>query len=293
MISDWQGYPKHTLTLAGKPCFVIAPVIPAPGKPWVWRTSFPDYHPEVDLELLHNGWHVAHMDCVDLLGSDPALDLMDVFYDHLRSKWALAATPAFEAISRGGLHAYRYAARHPGRIACIYADTPVMDLKSWPRKRADARPQWQDALKSYGFASEAAAMAYRGNPLDLLPAIARAKIPLRHVISLNDQVVPPEENTLAARRHLHALGHEMELVIVEEGDACDGHHFPLPEAVASARFIMRHTCPVSFPSCEGSVSAAPAPRGSGGRGGLPGPPADILLAATGMRLETRARNGMG
>jgi hypothetical protein len=28
----------------------------APGKPWVWRTSFPDFHAEVDLELVKGGF---------------------------------------------------------------------------------------------------------------------------------------------------------------------------------------------------------------------------------------------
>lgn len=241
-VSDWQGYRKTSFTLQDHPAFIVEPRIAAPGRPWVWRTSFPDFHAEVDLELLHNGWHVAYIDCVDMLGSDPALDLMDQFYDELRAKWELGPKPALEGVSRGGLHAYRYAARHPQRIACIYADTPVMDLKSWPGKQPQAAQQWKDALKYYGFPSDAEALAYKGNPLDLLSAIARAKLPLRHVISLNDKIVPPEENTLEASRRLNALGWEMDVVRVQAGTPeSGGHHFPLPEVFASARFIMAHT----------------------------------------------------
>jgi sialidase-1 len=62
------------------------------------------------------------------------------------------------------------------------------------------------------------------------------------VISLNDRVVPPESNTLEAQRRLARLGHSLELVTVETGTPeSHGHHFPLPAAFASARFIMRHT----------------------------------------------------
>jgi sialidase-1 len=62
------------------------------------------------------------------------------------------------------------------------------------------------------------------------------------VISLDDRVVPPESNTLEAQRRLARLGHSLELVTVETGTPeSHGHHFPLPAAFASARFIMRHT----------------------------------------------------
>lgn len=238
--SDWNGGQKQSFALAGYSAYVVVPTIAAPGKPWVWRTSFPDFHAEVDVELLHQGYHIAHLDVLNLLGSESALDAMDQFYAQVRSQWGLAEKMALEGVSRGGLHAYRYAARHPERIACIYADTPVMDIKCWPRKRADSQGDWALVLKNYGFADDAAAMAFKGNPLDLLAPIAKAKIPLRHVISLNDKVVPPEENSLEAKRRLRKLGHDMEIVAVKEGNACDGHHFPLPEVYQSAQFIMRY-----------------------------------------------------
>jgi pimeloyl-ACP methyl ester carboxylesterase len=239
--TDWNGFTRLNFAVDGKPCFITQPAIAAPGKPWVWRTSFPDFHPEVDLELLRNGWAVAYIDCLDLLGCDAALDIMDRFYTEMTSRLGYAPQPALEAVSRGGLHAFRYAARHPARIACIYADTPVLDLKSWPLGCPGAKKELADALQTYGFKDEAALRAYRGNPLDLLEPLARAELPLRHVISLNDRVVPPEQNTLEAQRRLLQLGLTMEIVSVPEGTAeSDGHHFPLPEAFASARFIMRH-----------------------------------------------------
>jgi len=243
-VTEWRGFQRLNFSLAGTSCFLTQPAITAPGKPWVWRTSFPDFHAEVDLELLQQGWTVGYIECLDLLGCDAALDLMDKFYEHVTGHRSLARRPALEAVSRGGLHAYRYAARHPDRVACLYADTPVMDLKSWPLGWPGATKETADALRCYGFQNEAELRAYHGNPVDaeVLGAIARAKVPLRHVISLNDRVVPPEQNTLAAQRRLQELGHPMDLVTVTEGTAeSNGHHFPLPAAFASARFIMRHT----------------------------------------------------
>lgn len=240
--TDWNGFRRLNFAVEGRACFITQPALAAPGRPWVWRTSFPDFHPEVDLELLREGWAVGYLECLELLGSDAALDLMDRFYDHVTGPRGLARRPALEAVSRGGLHAYRYAARHPDRIACLYADTPVMDLKSWPLGWPGSSKETADALKYYGFQDEAALRAYRGNPVDVLAPVAKAKLPLRHVISLNDRVVPPGQNTFEAQRRLAELGHAMEIVTVQEGTAeSQGHHFPTPEAFASARFIMRHS----------------------------------------------------
>jgi sialidase-1 len=239
--TDWHGYPRQNFTLAGRPCFITAPRVAAPGKPWAWRTSFPDFHAEVDLELLRSGCHIGYIECLDMLGCDAALDVMDQFYDDATRRRGLSPRPALEGVSRGGLHAYRYAARHPDRVSCVYADTPVMDLKSWPLGRADAQQQVRDALRYYGFKDEADLRAYRGNPVDLLEPIAKAKIPLRHVISLTDVVVPPEQNTLEARRRLGRLGWTLDLVTVAQGTPeSGGHHFPLPAVFDSARFVMQH-----------------------------------------------------
>jgi sialidase-1 len=222
---------------------LLVPPVPAQGNPWIWRTSFPSYHREVDMALVGKGFHVAHIGVVKMLGSDASLDVMDKFYELLRRKWSLAEKPALEGVSRGGLHAYRYAARHPGRISCIYADVPVMDLKSWPlRPEAKAALPLKEAMSYYGFANEEELKAYRENPVDLLEPIAKAKIPLRHVVSMTDEVVPPEQNTLEAQRRLQALGWDIDVVRVQEGDPkSQGHRFPVPEVEETVAFIIKHS----------------------------------------------------
>ncbi|MEY2599308.1 MAG: hypothetical protein RLZZ142_1567 [Verrucomicrobiota bacterium] len=241
----WKDLPKQPLSLGEHPGFVMTPKTAAPGKPWVWRTSFPAYHPEVDIALLEKGFHIAHLDVVAMLGSEPALDLMDQFYERVRQDFGLAEKPALEAVSRGGLHAYRYAARHPERIACILADVPVLCLASWPLKANAGKPVL-DALHFYGFPSEDALRAFRGNPIDLLEPLAKAKIPLRHLISLSDRVVPPEENTLEAQRRLRTLGSDMEVVVIRDPkERLQGHHFTVPpeEIERSISFILKHASP--------------------------------------------------
>jgi sialidase-1 len=117
-----------------------------------------------------------------------------------------------------------------------------MDLKSWPLA-AKAEQQIRDAMKFYGFTSEDSLRQFRGNPLDLLEPIAAARIPLRHVISLTDRIVPPEDNTLEAQRRLRRLGWDIDVVVVADPEErLQGHHFTVPAAdiERSVAFIEKH-----------------------------------------------------
>ena len=242
--ADWHGFARTNFSFEGRGAFVTRPATNAPGHPWVWRTSFPDFHAEVDIALLKQGFHVAYVDVLSMLGCDASLDIMDRFYAQLTNDFKLAVRPVLEGVSRGGLHAYRYAARHPERVACIYCDTPVLCLASWPLGWPGSKKETQEAIKFYGLKDEDALFAFKGNPIDLLAPIAKARIPLRHVIALDDKVVPPEENTLEAQRRLQELGHDMTVITVEHGTKeSNGHHFPLPAVDESAAWIVKHATP--------------------------------------------------
>jgi len=240
---DWHGFAKHDFQVDGRACYVVAPHNAAAGRPWVWRARFPNFHAEADRILLERGFHVAYMDCAGMLGNDAAMDHWDAFYDELTTKYSLSTKPALEGVSRGGLFVYRWAARHPDRVACIYADTPVCDFKSWPGGKGEglgSKRDWQNALKQYGLTEEQA-LAYDKNPVDVLEPIANAKVPLLHIVSLNDKVVPPSENTLILAERYRKLGGSIDIIEVAEGTAkSNGHHFTHTDPVRVADFIERH-----------------------------------------------------
>jgi sialidase-1 len=239
--SDWYGYSKQSFTHSGHGAYVVIPKIPAPGNPWVWRTSFPDFHAEIDVQLLSAGFHVAYIDVLDMLGSDRSLGIMERFRDLILYRYKLAEKCCIEGVSRGGMHAYRYTHRHPDQIACIYCDTPVMNLASWPKKWPGSQREWQDAKREFGFAKDEDVLQFRNNPIDLAVDVAKAGIPMRHTISLSDEVVPAAENTLEANRRLAKIGKAIELVVVEKGTPeSNGHHFALPKIDETARWIQRH-----------------------------------------------------
>jgi pimeloyl-ACP methyl ester carboxylesterase len=241
---NWNGYQRFDFKVEERASFVVVPKVAAEGNPWVWRARFPGYHAEADVLLLEHGFHIAFIDTNGWLGSPRALKYWDAFYELMTGTHGLAEKPALEAVSRGGLFAYRWAAKHPDRVACIYADTPVCDIKSWPLgqgKGIGHEGTWKTLLAEYGFSHEEA-LAFKENPIDVLAPIAAAKIPLLHIVSLTDVVVPPEENTFVLAKRYRELGGDIEVIEVAEGtEKSKGHHFAHPEPKRAADFIKKHT----------------------------------------------------
>ncbi|RCS46392.1 hypothetical protein DTL42_15615 [Bremerella cremea] len=240
--SDWHGYERFDFSVDDRPAYVVTPQQAAAGNPWVWRARFPGFHAEADLLLLEQGFHIAYINTDNMFGSERAMKHWDKFYDFLIKK-GLAPKVALEGVSRGGLFVYGWASRHPERVACIYADTPVCDIKSWPKGKGagiGSSSSWEVLLKEYGLSNEDA-LKYNRNPIDILPPIAQAKIPLLHIVSLNDQVVPPQENTLILAERYRELGGSIEIIEVKEGtEESHGHHFPHPNPQKVADFISQH-----------------------------------------------------
>lgn len=92
-------------------------------------------------------------------------------------------------------------------MTCLYGDAPGLRLgRAGPAARGRAkevpRADWKLVLERYGFADDAAALAYDKNPVDNLAPLAKAGIPLLHVYGDADDVVPWDENTgLIAERY--------------------------------------------------------------------------------------------
>ncbi|WP_421826085.1 GDSL-type esterase/lipase family protein [Larkinella sp.] len=246
----WHSFEKVEFKLNDVPARYIKPRKPLPGNPWVWRAHFPDWHIEMDSVLLERGFHIAYINTNDLYGSPKAMMIWDAFYQHLVSEKGFAPKVALEGVSRGGLYVYGWAKRNPAKVSCIYAEAPVCDFKSWPggkgKSKGDAK-SWQQLLDVYGF-SEPQALAFDDNPKDHLEGMAAYKIPILHVISLNDKLVPSDENTFPLVERYQKLGGPTTVYAMSRGaQTLEGHHFPIEHPEWWADFITRHSVPVQKP----------------------------------------------
>lgn len=214
-IGDYHGYVSHQLKVDGCDCIVVEPKVVDGKKRWIWRLEFFDHRPEADLALLKSGYHVATMNVGNTFGSPTAIAHLDKFYLEVVKRFQLNRKVVLEGFSRGGLYAYNFAVKYPGRVAAIYGDAPVCDFKSWPGgkgKGPGSKSDWESLITCYQFKDENEAMEYKLNPVDNLKVLAKARIPILHVIGGADEVVPVAENSDLVEARYKALGGLIEVI---------------------------------------------------------------------------------
>jgi hypothetical protein len=248
--STWNGFDRYDFAVGeNKTCSIIVPENPLPGPPllgsnrsklWAWKGEFLDAFSKTEIELLKRGVYIVYLNVPNMLGAPEAVRHWDAAYRELTQRYGMAKKPALIGLSRGGLYCYNWAIANTDKVACIYADAPVVDIKSWPGSKGKGKgspADWQLAFKAYGFKDEAEALAFKGNPIDNLKPLADAKVPLIHVYGDADDVVPWDENTGVLAERYKALGGNIGL-IAKPGI---GHHpHGLDDPTPVVEFILKH-----------------------------------------------------
>jgi pimeloyl-ACP methyl ester carboxylesterase/lysophospholipase L1-like esterase len=240
--SEWNGFERYDFVVDERACIVVTPKKVAEGKPWIWRARFFGHEPQTDIALLHEGYHLVYCDVAGLFGAPKAVSHWNAFYEVLTQEHGFAKRPALEGMSRGGLIIYNWAKANPEKVGCIYADAPVCDIKSWPGGKGAAKgdpASWKQCLDAYGL-TETEAMTFSGNPIDGLAPLAKAGVPLLHVVGDADDVVPVAENTAIVEQRYRELGGSIQ-VIHKPGVGHHPHSLKDPGPIVA--FVRKHTQP--------------------------------------------------
>jgi sialidase-1 len=244
-ITTWKSFTRYDFDFRGRSCRVVCPDNPAAGNPWIWNARFPDWHTDIDSILLSRGFFVTYINTDEFNGSPEGVRVWDEYFRYLTTTFGLENVVALEGISRGGLYVFNFAKKYPWRVSCIYAEAPVCDIKSWPGgfgKGKGSATDWQLVMKAYNFKDEAEAKAFSDNPVDNLERLADAKVPLLHMIGLNDEIVPPDENTFILVDRYIRLGGIATIVPCTGGrQELNGHHFDIETPELVAEFIKQNT----------------------------------------------------
>lgn len=238
-ISSYHGFDCLSFRFDGRDAKVVLPRRVAKDRPWIWRARFWGHAPQTEMALLERGFHLVYCDVAELFGNDEAIRTWERFYDLLTDA-GLSGKATLEGFSRGGMYIYRWAAAHPDRVACVYADAPVLDMRSWPggRGKGHGNPEeWERFKKDFHLATDAEAMAFEGNPIDLAPRLASAGFPMLHVCGDADVTVPIDENT--DRFEKVVLAHGGRITVIRKKGI--GHVHGLADPTPIVDFILRAT----------------------------------------------------
>jgi lysophospholipase L1-like esterase/dienelactone hydrolase len=222
-VSSYYGYECADFTFNGRKAKIVKPRRAAEGKPFIWNCRFWNVEPQTEIALLDRGFHVVYCDVSELFGNKEAIDAWNQFYDLLQ-KAGLSKKVCLEGFSRGGIYAYNWAVQNPGKVACVYVDAPVLDVKSWPggkgSSKANNTAEWEAFKKDYGYTTDEQALTWKGNPIDKVPQIVLGGYPMLHVVGDADDLVPVSENTAIFEKQVLAL--KGNITVIHKPNV--GHH---------------------------------------------------------------------
>jgi lysophospholipase L1-like esterase len=227
--SSFYGYSCIEFKFNGRDSKIVKPKWAAKGQPWVWRARFWGHEPQTDIALLERGFHIVYCDVAELLGNDEAIRYWNDFYKMLRSA-GLGKKAVLEGMSRGGIYIYNWAAANPDKVACIYADNALLDLKYWP----DTALLKQD----YHLQNAAQIAALKASPVDKVSQIVKGGYPMLHLLADNDEAVDPSKNTLLFEQKVKALNG---VITVLHKPGFKHHPHSLPDPAPIVEFILHAT----------------------------------------------------
>jgi hypothetical protein len=227
--NSFYGYPCAEFTVDGKDCKVAKPKWPAVGHPWVWRARFWGHEPQTDIALLERGFHIVYCDVAELLGNDEAISRWNSFYKMLHDA-GLSKKAVLEGMSRGGIYIYNWAAVNPNKVACVYADNALLDLRYW----TDTAILKQDYHLTY--AGQIGAL--KASPIDKVSQIVKGGYPMLHLSADEDEALDPSKNTLLFEQKVKALNGSI-TVIHKPGFKHHPHSLPNPTPIVE--FILYAT----------------------------------------------------
>ena len=240
--TDYHGFKCLDFKFEGHDAKIVFPDQAEAGRHWIWRARFWGHEPQTEIALLNKGFHVVYVDAAEYCGNQDAVNLWNHFYDYLIAKYHLNSKAVLEGFSRGGLYVYNWGSENVTKVACIYADAPVCDLRSWPGgkgKGAGSPDDWKAHLQAYHL-TEVTINDFKGMPIYNARKLAEARVPVIHVCGSEDEAVPIEENTYVLEKTYKEAGGEIKIIVKEGG----GHHpHSLRDPSPIVRFILSHTAP--------------------------------------------------
>lgn len=184
------AYARYQLLIPGVDAFttVIVPKETAPGHPWVLRADYVTAEDRVTQEVLAKGWTIV-TGAVPYNYDGPVPAQWEAIYAYLTG-YGFAARPVLMGRGAAAGEVMGWAIVHPGRVASIYAEDPILQSKLMLGGKA---------------------------PIDTLGPLAKAGVPVLFVCGEGDAELKGRVQ-LAATRYRQAGGRITVRVARKQGE---------------------------------------------------------------------------
>jgi pimeloyl-ACP methyl ester carboxylesterase len=212
------AYSPEEFTVGQSKCFLLDANSSNKEKPWVWYAPTLPRHPDPSHtwyveKLIEQGISFAGCDQGEVRGSPESILRFSDFYNEMVSR-GYSTKPVLLGQSRGGLMMLSWAVRNPNKLAAYAGIYPVQNLRSWPIKSSLGATLRDFGMDKKTFIEKIDAH----NPINYLPGMAKAQVPIFLVHGDSDKVVPIDENSGLVKKRYQELGGTVEVEVVFGAD---------------------------------------------------------------------------
>ena len=233
----WNGFRRIDFLFKGREAVLVFPQRANESKNWLLKTEYFGAFPNLEIEMLKGGWHLAFIKNVTRWCLDEDLELKRDFANFLREEYGLYEKCVPVGMSCGGLIACKLAAKYPHLISALYLDAPVMNLLSCPADIGIAKGGLFEEFTSATGMTLSELICYREHPIDKMDILLEHNIPVVLVYGDADEIVPYSENGALLCRYYTERGGEI-LAIGKPG--CAHHPHGLDDNTPIVEFIEKH-----------------------------------------------------
>lgn len=197
MSNLWNGFRCEEFTFDGRDAIVVFPDAPAENSKIVLKTEYWNAFPDVEIQLLKNGHHLAYIKNRTRFATKEDCDTKAAFIKFLAKKYNLREKCIPVGMSCGGAHAVRFAGYYPQLIACMYIDAPVLNFCDFPGKWDGVKRDniWgSEFVKAYPGIKHYQLLNFPHHPINMADTLVTNRIPIIMVYGLEDLTVIYEEN---------------------------------------------------------------------------------------------------
>ncbi|MDO4618558.1 MAG: alpha/beta hydrolase [Clostridia bacterium] len=221
MSEMWHGFIKEEFCLEGKKAILVYPEKPNGNKDWAMKTEYWDAFPDIEIELLKKGFHIAYIENISRFAPKEDADRKAKFAEYLTQDKGLSEKCVLVGMSLGGAHAVNFAGFYPDKVRAIYLDAPVMSFVGFPGKIGymDQDEIWENEfLKAYPGMTHGKLLNFDNHPIGKVDILKEHKIPIIMLYGTEDKTVLYEENG-----KLLELEYPKELLTIVKRNL-QGHH---------------------------------------------------------------------
>lgn len=234
--TTWNGFKRIDFEFEGREAILIIPDNPNEKRNWMIKTEYFDVFPELEIEMIKRGWHLAYLKNITRWCLDEDLDLKKRFADYLITEYKLYEKCVPVGMSCGGLIGVKFTAKYPEYVQALYLDAPVMNFLSCPAGIGNAKDiLMEEFVKSTGM-TLIDLINYRENPVDKIDILLENNIPVIIVYGDSDEIVPYPENGAILEKAYRKNNGTIEVICKEN---CGHHPHGLEDNTPIVEFLER------------------------------------------------------